>query len=637
MKTTAQIISGSSLFSVEPQRSDENILSGGAEFSLAPSEGERAGVRGKIAITKPASKLCWRNQNNIREPSSSPSLTPHPQSHTPSEGVREVRVAASFHFVAPPKTAKNLFFAVLLSLTICQAQPSTTNTRPNILFAIADDWSAGHAGAYGCRWVKTPAFDRVAKQGLLFTRAYTPTAKCSPSRSAILTGRNPWQLAAAANHVSYFPPEFKTWAEALGENGYIVGMTGKGWGPGVATNQSGQEREMTGKPFNERRALPLTSGIKSNDYAANFNQFLESTSATKPWCFWYGGMEPHRIYEQGSGVSKGGKKLSDIDYVPSQWPDSPGVREDLLDYAFEVEHFDRHLGRMLNLLEARGLLSNTIVVVTSDNGMPFPRAKGQAYEDSDHMPLAIQWPAGIQRPGRSVSEFVSFIDFAPTIIELAGIKWQQTGMAAATGRSLTDIFSGNDSVKTKTPRDHLIIGRERNDVGRPHDAGYPVRGIVNANFRYLHNFEPTRWPSGNAETGYTDACGCQTKTEILSNRATPEQRRRWELTFGLRGAEELYHRSRDPHCLTNLASDTAFHTIKQQLREQLFSALRAQNDPRALGQGDVFDQYPFAAEGIRGFYERSQRGEKLNAPWINASDVEVSRNSDPRVGGNKRE
>ena len=533
------------------------------------------------------------------------------------------------------KITAQIISAVLLSLAVCQAQPTPTNTRPNILFAIADDWSAGHAGAYGCRWVKTPMFDRVAKQGLLFTRAYTPTGKCSPSRASILTGRNPWQLAAAANHVSYFPPEFKTWAEALGENGYTVGMTGKGWGPGVATNHSGQEREMTGKPFNKRLAPSPTTGIKNNDYAANFNQFLESSSATKPWCFWYGGMEPHRIYERGSGVSKGGKKLSDIDRVPPQWPDSPGVREDMLDYALEVEHFDRHLGRMLDLLEARGLLSNTIVVVTSDNGMPFPRAKGQAYEDSDHMPLAIQWPSGIHRPGRSVSEFVSFIDFAPTIIELAGLDWRQTGMAAATGRSLSDIFSGQDSVRTNTPRGHVIIGRERNDVGRPQDAGYPVRGIVNANFRYLHNFEPTRWPSGNAETGYTDACGCQAKTEILSNRATPEQRRRWELTFGRRGNEELFHLSRDPNCLTNLANDAAYTETKQQLREQLLSVLRAQNDPRALGQGDVFDHYPFAAESLRGFYERSQRGEKLNAPWINATDVEVIGETERAAGAPK--
>jgi arylsulfatase A-like enzyme len=99
-------------------------------------------------------------------------------------------------------------------------------------------------------------------------------------------------------------------------------------------------------------------------------------------------------------VAKGGKKTSDIDSVPSCWPDTEEVRNDMLDYAFEVENFDLHLGRMLAELEKRGELQNTIVVVTSDNGMPFPHCKGYAYNNSDHLPLAIMWPQGIAKPGR---------------------------------------------------------------------------------------------------------------------------------------------------------------------------------------------------------------------------------------------
>jgi N-sulfoglucosamine sulfohydrolase len=521
------------------------------------------------------------------------------------------------------RSIPSLLLWVLWPLAACCGPACASDGRPNILFAIADDWSGGHAGAYGCRWVKTPAFDRVAKHGLLFTRAYTPNAKCSPSRASILTGRNPWQLKAAANHACYFPPEFKTWPEALAEHGYFVGMTGKGWGPGVATNLAGQPREMTGRAFDDSLAPPPTSGIKSNDYAANFARFLEVAPAGQPWCFWYGGMEPHRIYERGSGVAKGGKQLAEVDRVPDQWPDTATVREDMLDYAFEVEHFDRHLGRMLDFLQTRGLLSNTIVVVTSDNGMPFPRAKGQAYEDSDRLPLAIQWPLGIGHPGRTVAEHVSFIDFAPTFIELAGLAWPQTGMATPTGRSLTDVFQPQDLSTPNPARDHVIVGRERNDVGRPHDEGYPIRGIVKGNFRYLRNFEPTRWPSGNPETGYTDCGGSPTKTDTLSARSNPAQQRRWELSFGFRGPEELYHLGRDPHCLTNLAFDPAYQTRMKQLREQLFKALQAHADPRILGCGEVFDAYSFAAENLRGFYERQQRGERLNAPWINPSDIEL--------------
>ena len=192
--------------------------------------------------------------------------------------------------------------------------------RPNILFAVADDWSYGHAGIYGCNWVKTPAVDRLAQQGLLFTHAFTPNGKCAPSRACILTGRNSWQLKAAANHWCYFPSEFKTYAEALAENGYFVGMTGKGWAPGIATNSDGFTRQMVGKPFDKRTLKPPTTKISPNDYAANFADFLDAAPKGKPWSFWFGCREPHREYELGSGVTKGGKKVTDIDRVPSRWP-----------------------------------------------------------------------------------------------------------------------------------------------------------------------------------------------------------------------------------------------------------------------------------------------------------------------------
>lgn len=513
---------------------------------------------------------------------------------------------------------------VALVMAVCRADRAVAAdpVRPNFLFAVADDWSYGHAGAYGCRWVKTPAFDRVAREGILFNHAYTPTSKCAPSRSCILTGRNPWQLKAAANHVCYFPLEFKTWPEALAENGYFVGMTAKGWGPGVATNSSGKPRLMAGQPFNRRKATPPASGISNNDYAANFADFLDAVPAGKPWCFWYGSLEPHRGYEAGSGVAKGGKKLTDIERVPACWPDNEVVRGDMLDYAFEVEHFDMHLGRMLALLEQRGLLAQTVVVVTSDNGMPFPRIKGQTYDNANRMPMAVMWPQGIRRPGRKVNDFVSFTDFAPTFIELAGIKWEQTGMAPTSGRSLVDIFFSDKDGQVNPARDFVLIGRERNDVGRPHDQGYPVRGIVTDDYLYLRNFEPSRWPACNPETGYLDCDGGPTKTEVLNARFDTARRRYWELCFDKRPAVELYALKSDPDCVTNLASKVELKAISERLEKKLFDELKAQQDPRILGQGHIFDEYPYANERNRGFYERTQRGEKVPADWVNPSDFQ---------------
>jgi len=491
--------------------------------------------------------------------------------------------------------------------------------RPNILFAVADDWSYGHAGVYGCTWVKTPAVDRLAQQGLLFTHAFTPNGKCAPSRACILTGRNSWQLKAAANHWCYFPFEFKTYAEALGENGYFVGMTGKGWAPGIATNAAGTTRNMVGKPFDKRTLKPPTTKISPNDYAANFADFLDAAPKGKPWSFWFGCREPHREYELGSGVAKGGKKISDIDRVPACWPDNEAVRSDMLDYSFAVENFDKHLGRMLAELEKRGLLDNTLIVVTSDNGMPFPHDKGNAYFNSNHLPLVIMWKAGIPKSGRRVDDYVSFIDFAPTFMELASVSWGKTGMAPATGRSLTGIFNSNKSGSVIPERDHVLIGRERNDVGRPNDEGYPIRGLVKDGMLYLHNFEPTRWPGGNPETGYLDTDGSPTKTAVLNTRFIPAQKSFLEICYGLRPADEFYDVRKDPDCITNLAATVSI----AEFQNQLFTELKQQGDPRMLGDGHVFDVYPDASPA-HNFYERWMSGEKVKAGWVNESDFQVA-------------
>ena len=384
-----------------------------------------------------------------------------------------------------------------------------------------------------------------------------------PSRACIITGRNPWQLKAAANHTCFFPPEFRSFSEALGEHGYFTGMTGKGWAPGIARDAAGKTREMTGRPFDKRQARPPTSEIARNDYASNFADFLAAAPKDRPWCFWYGGHEPHRGYEFGSGVAKGGKKTSDIDRVPACWPDNETVRNDMLDYAFEVEHFDAHLGRMLVELEKRGLLDNTLVVVTSDNGMPFPHDKGHAYYDSDHLPLAIMWKNGIRKPGRIVDDYVGFIDFAPTFLEVAGVAWKRTGMAPSAGRSLTEIFTSEGSGRVIPQRDHVLIGKERNDVGRPHDWGYPIRGIIKDEMLYLHNFEPTRWPGGNPETGYLDTDGSPTKTEVLKSRVVPRQKHLWDVCFGKRPADELYDLRKDPDCVSNLAATVSFDCAEE--------------------------------------------------------------------------
>ncbi|MBJ7396428.1 MAG: sulfatase [Akkermansiaceae bacterium] len=487
---------------------------------------------------------------------------------------------------------------------------STASSKPNILFAIADDWSYGHAGAYGCKWIKTPAMDRVAREGILFNNAYTPNGKCSPSRASIITGRNPWQLKEAGNHWSVFPAEFKSFQESLGEHGYFAGMTGKGWGPGIAKDAAGKNREMAGKPFSARKfPSRITKGISPADYAGNFNDFLDAAPKDQPWSFWYGGHEPHRGYEYGSGVAKGGRKTSDIDRVPACWPDTEQVRNDMLDYAFEVENYDLHLSRMLEELEKRGMLENTIVVVTSDNGMPFPHCKGYAYNNSDHLPLAIMWPKGIAKPGRVVDDYVSFIDFAPTFLEVAGVTQRESGMAPTTGRSLTEIFKSDKSGRVIPERDHVLLAKERNDVGRPNDEGYPIRGIVKNGMLYLHNFQPDRGPGGVAETGYKDTDESPTKTAVLETEKKPDLKHFFDASFGKLPADQLFDLRSDPDCMNNLAATMSF----AELQKQLFAELKQQGDPRMLENGHIYDEYPYGFAEKRNFYDRIMRGEKIEA------------------------
>jgi arylsulfatase A-like enzyme len=512
-----------------------------------------------------------------------------------------------------------LIIPVIFSCTI---KPETGRDRPNILLAMADDVSYPHMGAYGTDWIKTPAFDRVAREGLLFRNCYTPNAKCAPSRSCILTGRNSWQLEEAANHWPYFPQKFKTYAEVLSENGYYVGYTAKGWGPGRALDAQGNPRELTGKAFNTANIDPPARFISNNDYAENFRIFLDSVPSDTPFCFWYGAIEPHRAYEFRAGIEKRNKTLEQIGQVPPVWPDVDSVRTDLMDYGFEIEWFDRHLEKMLLELEGRGLLDNTLVLVTADNGMPFPRVKAQAYEPSNHLPLAIMWKVGIPEPGRIVEDYVNFIDFAPTFLEIAGISVEESGMQPIQGLSLMDIFQPDPAGMTGPDRKYVLVGKERHDVGRPGDVGYPIRGIVKNGMLYLRNFKPDRWPSGNPETGYLATDGSPTKSVILHDRRLKGESRYWDWNFGKRPEEELYNIAEDPWCINNLAGNAEHQGIKEELWNELQNRLKEQKDPRILGQGDIFDQHLYSNESDRGFYERYMSGEEVEAGWVNPDDFE---------------
>jgi N-sulfoglucosamine sulfohydrolase len=200
---------------------------------------------------------------------------------------------------------------------------------------------------------------------------------------------------------------------------------------------------------------------------------------------------------------------------------------------------------------------------------------------------------------------------------------EQSGMAPITGRSLREIFKSNPSQSINSNRDHLLLGQERHDVGRPHDQGYPIRSIIKDGWIYLRNFEPDRWPACNPETGYLNTDGGPTKTEILTaNRTTPNDPH-WLLCFGKRPDEELFDLNTDPYCVKNLSAAPDQQSRRAALETQMVRGLKEQGDPRMLGNGEDFDKYPYAGEK-RGLYERYLKGEKLNADWVSPMDAEPS-------------
>ncbi|NDP22495.1 MAG: sulfatase [Paludibacter sp.] len=526
--------------------------------------------------------------------------------------------------------------ALLISEAIfsgISAKPNVDKTtklqvRPNILFCIADDASYPHFSANGSHWIKTPSFDRVAREGILFSNCYTPNAKSGPSRSCVLTGLYSWQAREAGNHVTNFPADLKVVTEALAENGYDIAFTGKGWAPGnPGITPDGKPRQLTGKAFMKEKLTPPTMGISPINYASNFSDFLNENNGKKPWFFWFGSHEPHRSYEFGTGEKIGLKTKGMIDDFPLFWPDNDDVRTDMLDYGYEIEYFDKQIQKMMSELEKRGLLENTIIVITSDNGMPFPRSKANDYEYSNHMPLAIMWKNGIIKPGRKIIDFVNFVDFTPTFLDVSKTNPKKFGMQQPSGKSLRNIFFSEKNGLVDSSRNYLLLGRERDDYGRPDNQGYPIRAIIRDNFIYINNMKPNLYPAGDPETGYLDCDGSPTKTVILNMKREGKDTKFWDFSFGFRKSEELYNLANDKFCMNNLAEKPEYAKQKQAMKKQLFEQLKKQKDPRMFGKGDVFDKYPFDENENWNFYEKVIRGE-IKEPWkitkwVNPSDYDT--------------
>ena len=536
-------------------------------------------------------------------------------------------------FIAPAWLAISL-----LALPVSAAEPK----RPNLLFIFADDWGR-FASAYGKLdgpgspndVVKTPNFDRIAREGTLVRQAFVSAPSCTPCRSALLSGQHFWRTGRAAIlQGAVWDESIPTYPRLLTQAGYHMGKTGKVWSPGnpadIPYGRPVPGFQKAGMRFNSFSKFG-TDQVKSGnsvdscrktllrEVRGNFEDFLAKRPAQAPFGYWFGPTNVHRKWVKGSGKALWGIDPDSLKgKLPPFLPDIPEMREDFADYLGEVQALDAYAGELLDALEKAGELDNTLVVMSGDHGPPgFPHGKCNLYDFGSRVALALRGP-GVEK-GKVSDTLVSLPDLAPTFLEMAGVKPPAT-MTANSLQSL-GVINGSGDIDRKTmPRDAVFIGRERHyPTARDGGLPYPQRAIRTKDHLYIINFRPDRWPLGDPRqlqggtptwdklannTGVTlsDEDAGPAKAWLVLNRDTAQGKPFFDHAYGKRPAEELYVLSDDPHQMRNRAGDKTLEGIRKNLRERLLKTLEETGDPRMQENGKFFETPPLAGP-VQGWKE----------------------------------
>lgn len=418
----------------------------------------------------------------------------------------------------------------VLVLLLCILKTGWADERPNFLIFVADDMGWNDCGAYGHPSIRTPNIDALAKAGLRFDRAYLTCSSCSPSRCSMLTGRYPHATGAGELHLPL--PETQVLVTTpLRKAGYWTAAVGK-WHLGQAAKSQ----------------VDRVQGSSPKEMGNAWVHAIKERPTDKPFFLWAAHSDPHRGYSAGAVDPP---HTPDSVVVPPFLPDTKEVRADLALYYDEVSRFDQHIGQTLAELERQGISDNTVVIVLSDNGRPFPYCKTMVHVPGVRTPFILRWPAQVD--AGSVSESViSTLDLAPTVLDLAGVEVSSTFQ----GRSLKPILSDPQAeVRTYAFAEHNW-----------HDYRAFERGVHTQRYCYVRNWLPQTpgTPPADAVTSPTFKAMVQLRSEGALVKSIEEQ------TFTIPRLEEfLYDVEADPYCVKNLTSGSEHAQVLAEMRVAL--------------------------------------------------------------------
>lgn len=503
--------------------------------------------------------------------------------------------------------------------------------RPNLLFCFADDWGR-YAGIYSTvetrpsinQVLKTPNLDRAARQGVLFKNAFVTSPSCTPCRSSLLSGQYFFRTGRGAIlQGAAWDASIPSYPLLLRDAGYHIGKSYKVWSPGAPADApyGGQRHayEKAGRDFNNFSENATRLVREGTSFAAakakilaqvhdNFEAFLAARAPGQPFCYWFGPTLTHRAFEKGSGLALWGIEPDSLKgKLPKFMPDVPEVRADYADYMGEIQAWDAGVGVLLKKLEDIGELDQTLVVISGDHGMPgVPGGKCNLYDHGVGVALIARGP-GVPA-GRVVDDFVNLMDLAPTFLEAGGV----TVPDVMTGRSFLNVLRSERSGQVDPSRTWVVTGRERHvAAAREDNLPYPHRALRTADFLYIRNFAPDRWPMGNPKftsqsdlpsvealerntfVAFADLDASPTKAWLVRQYAEPAWQWHYDYAFAKRPAHELYDLKSDPDQTRNLAGNPAYAGKVRELSGRLMKILAEAQDPRVLGDGQTFEHPPF--------------------------------------------